>query len=141
MNEEPKNISIKKQDNSLEVGDDVDSRDGQGFLFGMQYSGPLPHEAAFERYERTLPGAADRILTYTEKEQNFRHQATHKELKFAFISETIGQILAFVSMSFLIFGAIFMASHGHDLVAGAFVGTAVVGVIGKFIDGRKSNKD
>lgn len=29
-----------------------------------QYSGPIPHPSIVERYERTLPGSADRILPW-----------------------------------------------------------------------------
>ena len=32
-----------------------------------QYSGPIPHPEDFGRYEEILPGAADRILTLTER--------------------------------------------------------------------------
>ncbi len=34
-----------------------------------QYSGPIPHPSIVERYERTLPGSADRILSMAEERQ------------------------------------------------------------------------
>ena len=34
-----------------------------------QYSRLIPHPSIVERYERTLPGSADRILTMAEKQQ------------------------------------------------------------------------
>ena len=39
----------------------------------FEFSGPLPHPELFRGYEDTLPGAADRILTLAEREQNRRH--------------------------------------------------------------------
>lgn len=36
------------------------------------FTGPLPHPDSFAGYENTLPGAADRILSMAEKEQNHR---------------------------------------------------------------------
>jgi uncharacterized membrane protein len=39
----------------------------------MQYQGPIPTSAEMDRYERTLPGAAHRILTMAENEQAKRH--------------------------------------------------------------------
>ena len=35
-----------------------------------QYSGPIPHPGIVERYERTLPGSADRILSMAEEQQS-----------------------------------------------------------------------
>jgi len=35
-----------------------------------QYSGPVPHPSIVERYERTLPGSADRILSMAEERQS-----------------------------------------------------------------------
>lgn len=34
-----------------------------------QYSGPIPHPSIVERYEQTLPGSADRILSMAEERQ------------------------------------------------------------------------
>ncbi len=34
-----------------------------------QYAGPIPHPSIVERYERTLSGSADRILTMAEERQ------------------------------------------------------------------------
>ena len=36
------------------------------------FSGPLPSPEAFEKYNRVLPNAADRILSMAEKEQQIR---------------------------------------------------------------------
>ena len=39
------------------------------------FSGPLPTPEAFAKYNKVLPGAADRILRMAEKEQDTRHEA------------------------------------------------------------------
>ena len=36
------------------------------------FSGPLPPPEHFEAYEKTLPGATDRIMTMTEKQVDHR---------------------------------------------------------------------
>lgn len=36
------------------------------------YSGPIPPPEAFEKYEKVLPGAADRIMKMTERQQEHR---------------------------------------------------------------------
>jgi uncharacterized membrane protein len=38
------------------------------------FSGPLPPPGMFERYDQILPGAADRILALSEKEQAMRRR-------------------------------------------------------------------
>lgn len=52
---------------------------GKATSISLSYSGPLPHPADLEEYERILPGAADRILSMAEKEQALResHSIDH----------------------------------------------------------------
>lgn len=45
---------------------------GKGTSISLSYSGPLPHPADLEKFERILPGAADRILGMAEREQALR---------------------------------------------------------------------
>ncbi len=40
--------------------------------FQNSHSGPIPSPEDFERYDQSLPGAADRILSMAEKEQQIR---------------------------------------------------------------------
>ncbi|MDR1301742.1 MAG: DUF2335 domain-containing protein [Treponema sp.] len=44
----------------------------------VSYQGPLPSSHDFAGYEHTLPGAADRILTITEKEAEHRRENQDK---------------------------------------------------------------
>lgn len=46
----------------------------QLFLAFARYQGPLPPPQMFRDYEDVLPGAADRIIAMTEKEQSHRHR-------------------------------------------------------------------
>ena len=45
------------------------------------YSGPLPASNKFAGYDKTLPGAAERILVMTEKQAAHRHEADNKVIK------------------------------------------------------------
>ena len=45
---------------------------GKGTSISLSYSGPLPHPADLEKFERISPGAADRILGMAEREQALR---------------------------------------------------------------------
>jgi len=49
----------------------------------QQYEGPLPTAEQLEKYENLLTGAADRIITMAEKEQEHFHQLARKELELA----------------------------------------------------------
>ncbi len=76
------------------------------------YAGPLPNAAEMERYERTLPGAADRLITMTESETEHRHSM-----------ERWGQILAAaVPIFFVTLGAVVF------LISGSWAGVALAGV-------------
>jgi hypothetical protein len=41
-------------------------------VIGSYHSDPIPHPSTFQHYDEILPGAADRILTMAEKEQQIR---------------------------------------------------------------------
>lgn len=48
-----------------------------------QYSGPIPHPSIVERYERTLPGSADRILSMAEEQQiaNIEYERQDQQIR------------------------------------------------------------
>jgi len=119
-----------------------------------QHSGPLPSSEEFARYEQTHHGAADRILSYMEREQSFQHAHMECEQKFRqeiarkeqndLNWETIhGQVLGFLGLSGLIGGAIVsVCLKAHPIVPITFIGAAAMGAIKAFIDGRtKPKKD
>lgn len=60
----------------------------------ISFSGPLPHPALLAEYEQACSGAADRILTMAEKEQEHRHQEESKMMDQVGKSEKRGQYFA-----------------------------------------------
>lgn len=60
------------------------------------YSGPLPPANQFAQYEETLPGAADRILSLTEKEAEHRHKNEDAIVEKSMFLGDRGQIFAFI---------------------------------------------
>ena len=48
-----------------------------------QYSGPIPHPSLVERYERILPGSADRILSMAEQQQiaNIEYERQDQQIR------------------------------------------------------------
>lgn len=69
------------------------------------FNGPLPHPEIFERYEETLPGAADRIIRMAEKQSLHRQQLELKVICSNIDNEKRGMYLAFsITMIFVIGG-------------------------------------
>lgn len=58
---------------SLQTGEVIKSGQETPRVQAVVFSGPLPPPAVFAEYERACPGAADRILSMAEKEQQHRH--------------------------------------------------------------------
>jgi uncharacterized membrane protein len=101
------------------------------------WRGPLPHPIHFERYEKTIPGAADRILALTEREQAHRHRWEDRALTFEFLYSIAGLALGFLVGAGLIVAAVITALQGHDGVAGALVAASAIGMVTAFIQGRE----
>lgn len=90
------------------------------------YSGPLPPAEEIEAYERTCPGAADRIITMTEK--SLDHRIANEKL---IVSEETkqsgrGQILGFILAIFFGVIALILALTGHEILSGIIAGTDIV---------------
>ena len=50
-------------------------------MLSASVSGPLPLAEQFDKYEKVLPGAADRIMTMAEKDQEFYFQIQRANLE------------------------------------------------------------
>lgn len=108
------------------------------------YSGPLPPSEEIESYERVCPGAADRIITMTEK--SLDHRIANERL---IVSEETkqsrrGQILGFILAVFFGIIAFLLALNGHDVLAGIIasgdiVSLAVIFVLNKVPELRRGN--
>ena len=82
-------------------------KDNQPILAASQsvmYSGPLPTSNEFAGYDKALPGAAERLLSMTEKEVEHRHESENKVIKIS----SRGQIFGF-SVAVLSIGAVFVS--------------------------------
>lgn len=117
-------------------------------LQAESYSGPVmpPHYA--EHYETIVPGAADRILAMSEKEQQHRMWKEEKSLEQqgkaldAEISDSnaehksrkFGMCCAFILMVLFLFAGCVMAFLGHEIFGGAIISMAGLGsIIGHFV--------
>ncbi len=95
------------------------------------FKGPLPPPEVFDGYEQTLPGAADRILTLTEKQEDHRIAWEAKAQK----EVSRGQIFGFVVAVLMIIGAVVCAALDQAWIGTALVGTSALGIVTAFIQG------
>lgn len=100
-------------------------------------TGPIPPAEELEKYEKLLPGLADRIVKMAEKEQTHQHDLQKTGLKGEILEARIGQILGFL----IGFGALGYGSHtaiaGAELTGG-FIGVGGIGsLVAVFVYGRK----
>lgn len=60
------------------------------------FSGPLPNPDILAGYEKTLPGAADRIIRMAENEQKERHKFMHRSQVYGEVFRVAGLLFAFL---------------------------------------------
>jgi uncharacterized membrane protein len=116
------------------------AREVSGFFAAMSYSAPIPPPSFFEAYERTLPGAADRILGMAEAEQRHRHRMDETVVK-AEISGTkavrlIGLTLALV----VLVGGIGLIAIGRTVEGLVTLLPALTGLLGLFYYSERTSK-
>lgn len=96
------------------------------------YSGPLPDPESFGKYDKVLPGAAERILSLTEKEQEHRHHMEERQLKLESRDSLLGIITGTLLGVFgLVVGSLvaIKAPGTAGAIVGALFGISGVGTI------------
>lgn len=81
------------------------------------HRGPLPQVEDFEGYERICPGAADRILTMAELQQQQAHKESGNNQLFEFILKMFGQLVALSIIAGLLVFAYFAMIAGYPYLA------------------------
>jgi uncharacterized membrane protein len=103
----------------------------------IEHRGPIPSSDEFGRYEKILPGSADRILKMAEKEQDHRHNWERSHLNWDgainIISLTFGWLLSLG----LVGGAAYCASINQPAAAVAFTGVAAFGGVANILRGKR----
>lgn len=139
-------------DAELDTGEAFDSLDDESAEITVVeragvHIGPIPPPSWFDQYERTLPGAADRILSLAEKAQEAsqkrwemvedrkkkememdekRDRLAHKEKK-------LGTLAGIVAFSLLVISSLIVALITWDpILSGIFLTTAALSVVGVF---------
>lgn len=101
------------------------------------FSGPLPHPAILEGYEKTLPGAADRILKMAEMNASNRHLINHKIVDADNKRSGRGQVLGFILSIVFIGAAIWCAFLNQPFPASILGVGGFSSIISIFVLGKK----
>lgn len=108
------------------------------FLGVKSHSGPLPSPETLSGYENTLTGAADRIITMAEKQQDHRIDLEKTAVRRQFNQSSTGQwIAAILAFSFL-GGSVYLGINDHEILAGTLGSTTIIALVTVFITGRNS---
>lgn len=112
----------------------------------QHYQGPVPPPDILKGYEEILPGAAERMLSMAEKEQNHRHQidTTETTIEKSFHRDEAkrdarGQYIAAFLAVFSLSISTYLSLQGHSVIAGVIGGTTVIGLVSAFVVGRVWN--
>ena len=101
------------------------------------YSGPIPPPEALARYEEIQPGAADRILTMAEKQQEHRMALETKAIGGQVDQSKRGQLFGFILVFVCIAVAVFVSLYfGMTAFAVTFLCVTMVSVVGLFVTGK-----
>lgn len=111
----------------------------QGFsIQKIERSGPLPEPTDFETYEHVLPGAADRILSLTEKQQDHKIKIESRGQILYYLSKFSAQFLVLVVAILSLAAGYFLIENGHDSSGIGVIILAVAGFALNVIFGKKS---
>ena len=100
-------------------------------------SGPLPDSEEMARYEEIVPGAAERLIAMTEKEQNFSHSQTAKLTNLKVIGLISGTTMGLSAIG-LAFYMVHEGSGSIEQVVYSIVAVIGVAITGRVIIRRKS---
>lgn len=103
-----------------------------------EFSGPMPPGELLAEYENVQKGFANRLLQFTEKEQEHRHKIESKGLNAAISTEMRGQKYALLICLVFVLCSFQLIMSDHE-ISGAVLGSGTLaGLAAVFITGRKS---
>lgn len=110
------------------------------------HSGPIPSAEELGHLEAVLPGAADRVITMAEREQEHRHTATNSIVDKEFAYRGRGQIITILALTLILLAVGGIAWLGDTKSAAALGSVTIVAVVtaiirAKVIDSHEESND
>ena len=106
----------------------------------ISYSGPLPQASEFQLYEATLAGAADRILTMAEREQEERLKTQREYIQAGIKWKSRGQLFAGILALMFCALACWLINKEQYIPATAVLGM-IASLVYVFISGRRGKTE
>lgn len=106
----------------------------------QSFVGPFPPPDMLEKYDQILPGAAERIFSLTEREQQHRHCMQSKTINGTLKKDWRGQWMGFISIVLILLIACYFACTGNNVFAMALVTIDLVTLAAIFVVGRLNMK-
>lgn len=106
----------------------------------QQWSGPLPSPIDLKGYEEICPGAADRILSMAEKQNNHRIELETKVIRAQIGQGTSGQIFGFLIGLATVLGGVFCVLQNHEAAETTIVVSGAASVASVFVYGKKQQQ-
>jgi uncharacterized membrane protein len=100
------------------------------------FSGPLPPPEVLERYNLTLPGAAERIIKMAESQHEHRMDLESRVIQANIKAQKLGTVLGFVVAVIAVAGGLWLVHEGKSIAGVATVITSVAALVGAFAYGK-----
>ena len=104
------------------------------------WTGPLPPPAALAQYESILPGAADRIISMSERQMDHRIQLEQKVVGGDSTRSNLGLAAAFIVAVIALLGSIYVIDQGYTWAGVAIFGIDIVGLASVFVHGTRARR-
>ncbi|MDO0950179.1 DUF2335 domain-containing protein [Mammaliicoccus sciuri] len=138
----------EKEDEVLKrIIDDADPEERQIIMrkLSITKSGPLPDADEFDRYEKALPGAGDRILQMAEKEQEHRIELMKQEQTKYYKSNDKITIVGVISSTIVsisgIVGAVTLGIMGQPWAGGLIGALSLGSIVANILKATSRNSD
>jgi len=106
----------------------------------VSYSGPIPQADEIARYESILPGAAERLFGYADRQQAHRQGLENRVVDSNIALAQRGQVLGFVIGLVGIAAAAVLVLLDHVWPGLTIFFGDVVALVGVFVYGRRAGK-
>lgn len=108
----------------------------EAFFVRETHQGPLPPARELAKYEMTLVGAANRIISMAEKEQMHRHELETRIVGKEGELKERGQLFALLGLTAMLAIVAWFGYLGQAVAGATLGGAVIVGVVAAFIGPR-----
>ncbi len=102
------------------------------------YSGPLPHPEILERYNKIVPGSAERILAQFESQSLHRQRIELRVVNADAFAQIFGLICGFILGLIALGGGLFIVYVGKSIAGLSAFFLTLASFVGVYIYGKRS---